>query len=288
VRSGLWHTRRRPQLAAVSIAAGLRRHLRNRLRLTDEANLPHRASDDAFAPKAVNFVAGEKVIGRVAMDNVQSPYPYGLMLPQSDTERLLEEHLGIQGVTVERRVELVTFTQRDDGVEAVLRHADGREQTVAAGWLVGCDGAHSAVRHVLGAPFTGETMDSDWMLADVHMTGSPCPDSEASVYWHRDGVFVIFPISPGRYRVLADLPFSGAEHPPTATLEEAQAIIDRRGPPGLKAFDPIWLAGFRINGRKLSQYRWRRALLVGDAAHIHSPAGGRGINTGMQDAFNLA
>jgi hypothetical protein len=144
------------------------------------------------------------------------------------------------------------------------------------------------VRRGLGAPFAGETLDSDWMLADVHMTGYPYPDSEASVYWHRDGAFVIFPISPGRYRVIADLPPTGAERPPTPTLEQVQAIIDRRGPSGLKAFDPIWLAGFRINGRKVASYRWGRIFLAGDAAHVHSPAGGQGMNTGMQDAFNLA
>jgi 2-polyprenyl-6-methoxyphenol hydroxylase-like FAD-dependent oxidoreductase len=244
--------------------------------------------DAGFKAEAVNFIAGDKAIGRVSMESVQSPYPYGLMLPQSESERLLEERLRDLGISVERQVELTAFTSGDDGVEARLRHADGHEETVSSDWLVGCDGAHSAVRHGLGATFSGETLNSDWMLAEVHMSGYPCPDSEASVYWHRDGVFVIFPISPGRYRILADLPASGAEHPSAPTLEQAQAVIDRRGPPGLVAFDPIWLAGFRINGRKVSSYRWGRAFLAGDAAHVHSPAGGQGMNTGMQDAFNLA
>jgi 2-polyprenyl-6-methoxyphenol hydroxylase-like FAD-dependent oxidoreductase len=241
-----------------------------------------------FKVTAVNIITGDKTIGHTSMASVQSPYPYALMLPQSETERLLEERLRDLGGVVERQVELTSFKSGDDGVAAVLRHADGREESVSADWLIGCDGAHSAVRHGLGASFSGETLDSDWMLADIHMRGYPCPDTETSVYWHHDGVFVIFPISPGRYRVIADLPPSGAEHPPTPTLEQVQAIIDRRGPPGLVAYDPIWLSGFRINGRKLSDYRWGRIFVAGDAAHVHSPAGGQGMNTGMQDAFNLA
>jgi 2-polyprenyl-6-methoxyphenol hydroxylase-like FAD-dependent oxidoreductase len=241
-----------------------------------------------FKAHSVNFVAGDKVIGRISMDSIASPYPYALMLPQSETERLLEERLAGLGVTVERQVEMTGFTHDDDGVSAILRHADGHEETVRADWLVGCDGAHSTVRHTLGAPFSGETLNSDWLLADIHMSGYASPDSESSIYWHRDGVFVIFPISPGRYRILADQPPSGAAHPPAPTLEAVQAIMDQRGPGGLKAFDPIWLTAFRINGRKVARYRYGRIFLAGDAAHVHSPAGGQGMNTGMQDAFNLA
>ena len=244
--------------------------------------------DAGFKVAAVNFIAGDHAVGRVDMEAVESPYPYALMLPQSETERLLDERLNALGLAVERRIELTSFADRGDRVDAVLRRADGREEAVSVDWLVGCDGAHSAVRHGLAVPFTGETMDSDWMLADVHMTGYPVPDTEASIHWHRDGVFVIFPISPGRYRVLADLPSTPADRPPTPTLAEVQAVIDRRGPAGLKAFDPIWLAGFRINGRKVAAYRHGRVFVAGDAAHVHSPAGGQGMNTGMQDAFNLA
>jgi 2-polyprenyl-6-methoxyphenol hydroxylase-like FAD-dependent oxidoreductase len=241
-----------------------------------------------FKARAVNFIAARKVIGRVSMDHVQSPYPFGLMIPQSETERLLEERLAALDVTIERQVEVTRLEGRAKGVDAVLQHPDGRKERVSADWLIGCDGAHSIVRHAVGASFAGETMNSDWMLADVHMTGYPFPDSEASVYWHRDGAFVIFPIIPGRYRVVADLPLTDTNAPPTPTLEQVQAIIDHRGPGGLVAYEPIWLAGFRINGRKVSNYRWGRTFLVGDAAHIHSPAGGQGMNTGMQDAFNLA
>jgi 2-polyprenyl-6-methoxyphenol hydroxylase-like FAD-dependent oxidoreductase len=241
-----------------------------------------------FKVDAVSFLAGQERIGRVTMESVDSPYPYALMIPQSDTERLLEERLNALGVSVEREVEVTSLVMRADGADATLRRPDGREERTSADWLAGCDGAHSLVRHTVGATFAGETMDSDWMLADVHMRGYPIPDTEASVYWHKDGAFVVFPISPGRYRLLADLPPSGEAQPPAPTLEQVQAMVDRRGPPGMKAFDPIWLAGFRINGRKCSHYRWGRAFLCGDAAHVHSPAGGQGMNTGMQDAFNLA
>ena len=241
-----------------------------------------------FKAEAVNFIAGDKSIGRVEMRSVDTPFPYALMIPQSDTERLLDEYVQGLGVTIERGVEVTSFNSLADGVTATLRKADGSEEEISADWLIGCDGAHSLVRHTVGAAFSGETLPSDWILADVHMRGYPAADSEATVYWHQDGVFVIFPISPGRYRLIADLPASGEAAPPVPTLEQVQALIDRRAAPGMEAYDPIWLAGFRINGRKVSEYRWGRAFLVGDAANIHSPAGGQGMNTGMQDAFNLA
>jgi 2-polyprenyl-6-methoxyphenol hydroxylase-like FAD-dependent oxidoreductase len=244
--------------------------------------------DAGFKVNAVNMISGDKVIGHVDMSSLDSPHNYALMLPQSETERLLEEHLGELGVKVERNVEVMSLSVGEKSIEAVLRGAGGSQETLSAAWLAGCDGAHSVVRHSVGATFDGETNASDWILADIHMRGYPCPDTEVSVYWDKEGVFVIFPISPGRYRVIADLPASGATHPPTPTMEQVQALMNRRGPSGMEGFDPIWLTGFRINGRKVASYRWGRAFLVGDAAHVHSPAGGQGMNTGMQDAFNLA
>jgi 2-polyprenyl-6-methoxyphenol hydroxylase-like FAD-dependent oxidoreductase len=237
---------------------------------------------------AANISAGTKPIARINFDSAETHYPFALMIPQSETERLLEEFLQKLGVQVERSVEITGFTDSQNSVSSILRDANGCEEIVEASWLVGCDGAHSTVRRELGMEFKGSTQPSDWMLADAHLTGVPHP-GETCAFWHSDGVLIIFPITPGRYRVIADSGPTDSNTPcPDPTLEDIQAVLDRRGPGGIKISDPIWLAAFHINERKVSDYQSGRVFLAGDAAHIHSPAGGQGMNTGMQDAFNLA
>lgn len=224
----------------------------------------------------------------LSLAHVESEYPFVLMLPQSETERFLEDHLESFGRRVERQVEMLRFEDRGDRVVSRLRHADGREEDVESRWLIGCDGAHSAVRHGLGIGFEGDTNPSNWYLADVRVEGHHPPIDEISVYFHPDGVLACFPIAePDRFRVIADAgPLQGEAA--DATLEQVQAIVDHRGPGGLRLVDPVWVTAFHINERKAKDYRKGRCVLAGDAAHIHSPAGGQGMNTGIQDAFNLA
>jgi len=250
---------------------------------------------DAFVASGTKVVAANIIgsggpVARITLDGIRSPYAYGLMIAQSDTERLLEEHLERLGVRVERQVELVSFESRASSVASVLRHADGRDETQESAWLIGCDGAHSAVRHGLGLEFHGEALPSDWILADVHLDGMRIPTSEIVTYWHAEGVLAMFPMGGTHYRVIAEF---GLADPDTRrradpTLAEIQEVVERRGPGGLTVRDPVWLASFRINERKVESYRAGRVFLAGDAAHIHSPAGGQGMNTGMQDAFNLS
>ncbi|HTR43654.1 MAG TPA: FAD-dependent monooxygenase [Pseudomonadales bacterium] len=237
---------------------------------------------------AVNIIAGEKSIAHLKLDGIESKYPYGLMIPQSETERVLDEFLKGLGVTIERSVELIDFTSTDDKVTSTLQHADGRRETIETAWLIGCDGAHSTVRHKLGKEFHGETMLIDWILADVHLKNMEYK-TEVTVVWHADGVLALFPIADNRYRVIADVGATkeGGGSQPDPTLADVQAVLDKRLP-RVQAMDPVWLSAFRINERKVADYRAGRAFLAGDAAHVHSPAGGQGMNTGMQDACNLA
>ena len=139
-----------------------------------------------------------------------------------------------------------------------------------------------------GMQFEGDTLPSDWILADVQLAGIRTKPDELSLFWHKDGLLAFFPISGNRYRVIADVGDGHGEQRADPTIEEVQTIIDRRGPGEIIASSPIWLASFRINERKVANYRAGRVFVAGDAAHVHSPAGGQGMNTGMQDAFNLA
>jgi 2-polyprenyl-6-methoxyphenol hydroxylase-like FAD-dependent oxidoreductase len=241
--------------------------------------------------ESFNILTQTEKIADIDLNLIDSAYKFALMIPQSETERVLEEHLATFGLAAERQKELKSFEETANGVSCNLQHTDGSEETVNASWLIGCDGAHSIVRHQLGKQFLGSTMLNDWLLADVHLAGISGPPA-GNIFWHDQGILVILPLGGTRYRVIADLGESsgpiGEANRPSPTLADVQQVLDVRGPAGVIASDAVWLSSFTINERKVEDYRSGRIFLAGDAAHVHSPAGGQGMNTGMQDAFNLA
>jgi len=219
-------------------------------------------------------------------NGIESPYPYILMIPQHTTEAILTDRIVRQGGTVERGVELVSLTQRADGVEVVLRSTSGIEERTWTSLLIGCDGAHSTVRHLLGAPFVGTTVEQSFTTGNVRMHWD-LPHDQALAYLNRGRLITYFPLPDGHHRFI--IAYQPGEAPQgEVTLEEIQRAIDICGPKGSRASDPGFLARYYVHQRKVEHYVHQRVILAGDAAHIHSPLGAQGMNTGMQDAMNLA
>ena len=224
----------------------------------------------------------DHVLMTVDFAGLPTAYPYTLMIPQNVTEAVLLARLQALGGQVYRPYELAAVTQDADGVTATM--ATG--ETFRAGYLAGTDGMHSMVREQVGTGFIGDSYPQSFVLADVHMEW-PLPRDEVMLYYHSDGLVVVAPL-PGdrRYRIVATVP-EAPEHP---GRELVQALLDARGPrrEPARVDDIVWSSRVHVHHRLADRYHAGRIVLAGDAAHVHSPAGGQGMNTGIQDAVALA
>lgn len=218
-------------------------------------------------------------------------YPFLLFIAQAETEAVLTEYLAAQHVQVERGGELLGFTTGDDAVTCTLRDQHGREEQVHARYLIGCDGARSTVRHAAGIPFEGGAYRQTFVLADLEVDGELEPDS-CHAFLGAEGMLFFFPLGrPATWRMQSLRPPTAVEATNLVanepSLAELQAICDRFTGGGLRLRDPVWTTYFRLHHRQATRYRACRIFLAGDAAHVHSPAGAQGMNTGIQDAWNL-
>ena len=230
-----------------------------------------------------------------AVPRADTRFPYILFVSQSDTEAVLGGFLEAAGVRVERRVELVRFREESTGVACILRHVDGREEAVLASYVAGCDGAHSTARKEAGIAFEGGAYPQTFALGDVEADGALVPEAINAFALGR-GVAMFFPLGqPATWRVMA---MAGAVPRPSAggddtvstqrlSLTDLQAMVDDPTGGTVRVHDPVWLTRFRLHHRQAVTYRHGRIFLAGDAAHIHSPVGAQGMNTGIQDAWNL-
>ncbi len=265
---------RHEQSRATDIQAGTLRVLEDMGIL--DAFLEAGAVRDEFAM----FADGE-LITQMNMRELDTPYPFALGLGQSESERLLEEHLQRLGGKLERGVRVVSVSQQEGGVD-VLFEGDRGTQTEHFDWVVGCDGSHSAVRKSVGLALEGTTMAERFFLADVDFI-SDRSEREISIWTGAHGALIVLPI-PGTVRVFGDLSEAQTEEVDLTFVRDEL----RKRTHGLADASALgWAATFNVHARIVESYRKDRVFLAGDAAHIHSPAGGHGMNTGVQDAYNL-
>jgi len=224
---------------------------------------------------------GDRSLITIDFDDLPTDHPYTLMLPQGETEAILRARLKQLGAEVYQSCELASLQQDADGVKATL--TDGR--AIHADYVVGADGMHSTVREHAGIGFTGAAYADSFVLADVRLDWD-LSAAEVMLYFAPAGLVVIAPLPGGRHRIVATVD-EAPEIPDRAFI---QAILDERGPKRRPARvdDVLWSSRFRVHHRLADRYREGRLFLAGDAAHVHSPAGGQGMNTGIQDAIALA
>lgn len=251
---------------------------------------------DAVVAEGTRFAALNTHHGRrrrpVRIDLLALPwgdtaYPYWLSIPQYATERILESHLASLGSDIEWQTTLDEVRDHGDHVEATIRHADGGCESVRSRWLIGCDGARSRVREQVGLRLDRADGGATFVLADVKTTAR-LKEDEGYVFLHPEGLLLIVPMpEPHRWRVIAHVPTPPNGSPITIDAAYLDTMVRRRAGLEFGSHDVIWESQFNLSHGVVDHYRNGRVFLAGDAAHVHSPVGGQGLNSGIQDAYNL-
>jgi 2-polyprenyl-6-methoxyphenol hydroxylase-like FAD-dependent oxidoreductase len=249
------------------------------LEVLDDLDVTRRMLAQGITAPRFSIRDGRRLLMPLDFGVLPGAYPFTLLLPQSDTERLLRERFSELGGSIAQRRELTGFRQDDDGVTAEFGGGD----RIRARYLVGADGMRSTVRDGAGIGFHGGQYGETFTLADVRLSGD-APRDEVILFWATEGLTVVAPLPGGTHRIVA--PTSDSPESPSA--EFVQRLLDRRGAGAMTVTDVAWGSRFRIHHRVADTYRAGRVLLAGDAAHVHSPAGGQGMNLGIQDAVSLA
>ena len=263
----------------------------NTLEVYDQLGLAQPAIERGTIASRVRLIEGGELAGEMNLGNFGkdlSEYPYMLMLEQSKNEALLYEYVRKHDRDVRWNTELENFSQDETGVTAQVKTPSGESETIRGKFLVGCDGASSPVRHELGLTFEGSTFERLFYVADARVDWD-LPHDALHVCLAKE-VFVAFFPMPGenRYRIVGTFPESKNQEDGEVDYEEIEQEIKEQAKLKLDISDVRWFSLYKVHSRRVNKFSEGRCFVAGDAAHIHSPAGAQGMNTGIQDAYNLA
>lgn len=232
----------------------------------------------------ITFISEGKKLIEANFSDLSANRHFLIDLPQSKTEQIFQKYLHAQGTLVHWQTELVEVEQTKSNVIATLKHANGKIDKLHAHWLIACDGAHSTLRKLLYAKFIGERFEQTWWLADLQINWS-LPENKIFIYLSKAGPLACFPMGNNCYRIVMTTPEKPCKKIPD--FDDIEKIFKERCTDKARISNPVWISAFGVDHKQIQKYRYGRIFFAGDAAHVHSPMGGQGLNTGIQDIYNL-
>lgn len=254
------------------------------LDMLDDMGLLRPFLEQGHKVTGICFYQNQRLRAELTTQVIPSAFPFVLVLPQSETESILTKHLASHHHSVERGTALIALKQEADHVTATLQTADGNIETINTPYLIACDGAHSAVRGYCDVAFDGTDLPTQFILADAEIQSAFSHD-QVHIMSHQGKLLALFPLPDGTVRLVSNRANAGEDNP---SLTEFQDIASICSGNRIKINHITWSSAFWIHSRSVATMQTGRIFFLGDSAHIHSPAGGQGMNTGMQDAYNLA
>jgi 2-polyprenyl-6-methoxyphenol hydroxylase-like FAD-dependent oxidoreductase len=261
------------------------------LEIYEQLGLAQQAVEQGAIAGKARLLKGGEVRAELDLSNLGaglSPYPYVLFFEQSKNEQLLYDYLKRNHKTVRWQTELASFSQTEEKVTAQVKTADGASQRIEAKYLVGCDGPRSPVRHALGLEFAGSTFERVFYVADAQIDWN-LPHDAFHVCLLKNSLLVFFPLKgEHRYRIVGTFPEEFSKDEGEVLYAEIERRIQEEAELELNVHDVEWFSTYKVHSRHVGQFSSGRCFLAGDAAHVHTPVGAQGMNTGIQDGYNLA
>ncbi|OGT45682.1 MAG: hypothetical protein A3E83_02900 [Gammaproteobacteria bacterium RIFCSPHIGHO2_12_FULL_41_20] len=257
------------------------------LEVWDDLGLLSQALQNGNPIREFTVFANNKKIATVNLNLLEGVYQFSLGLAQSQTEQMMHTYLHAQRIPIETEVELSELQEQKDSVLVTLRHKDGKTETVTTDWLLACDGGHSFVRDKLQLAFQGKELTQHFIVADVYCS-TLIAQQDLELFLSEDGPLILARYNKENMRIIAEVTGDAELHAAKVVTDaQIKRILAARCPIPLQIEKSLWTSGFWIHERLITQYSRERIFFLGDAAHLHSPAGGQGMNTGIQDAYNL-